>query len=73
MAQVLPLPIVKREKPISVIMVSYMTGPALLEAVNAVVADPDIFELILVDNGNTQDARKRMCMAVSSAVVAAAR
>jgi len=37
MAQVLPLPVVKREKPISVIMVSYMTGPALLEAVNAVV------------------------------------
>jgi len=65
MAQVLPLPIVKREKPISVIMVSYMTGPALLEAVNAVVADPDIFELILVDNGNTQDARKRLSQFVS--------
>ena len=65
MAQVLPLPVVKREKPISVIMVSYMTGPALLEAVNAVVADPDIFELILVDNGNTQDARKRLSQFVS--------
>lgn len=60
MAQILPLPIAKREKPISVIMVSYMTGPALLEAINAVMADPDIFELILVDNGNTLDARKRL-------------
>jgi len=60
MAQILPLPIAKREKPISVIMVSYMTGPALLEAIHAVMADRDIFELILVDNGNTLDARKRL-------------
>ena len=60
MAQILPLPIAKREKPISVIMVSYMTGPALLEAINAVMADDDIFELILVDNGNTFEARKRL-------------
>jgi len=60
MAQILPLPVAKREKPISVIMVSYLTGPALLEAINAVMADSDIFELILVDNGNTLDARKRL-------------
>ena len=60
MAQILPLPIAKREKPISIIMVSYMTGPALLEAINAVMADDDIFELILVDNGNTLEARKRL-------------
>lgn len=60
MASILPLPVTQREKPISVIMVSYMTGPALLEAINSVVTDPDIFELILVDNGNTHDARKRL-------------
>jgi len=60
MAQILPLPVAKREKPISVIMVSYMTGPALLEAINAVMVDEDIFELILVDNGNTLEARKRL-------------
>ena len=65
MAQILPLPIAKREKPISVIMVSYLTGPALLEAINAVMADPDIFELILVDNGNTPDARKRLSHVVA--------
>ncbi|WP_051279827.1 glycosyltransferase family 2 protein [Hellea balneolensis] len=60
MAEILPLPIAKREKLISVIMVSFMTGPALIEAINAVMADQDIFELILVDNGNTPDARKRL-------------
>ena len=60
MAQIFPLPITKREKPISVIMVSFMTGPALLEAIHAVMADTDIFELILVDNGNSLDARKRL-------------
>lgn len=65
MAQILPLPIAKREKPISVIMVSYMTGPALLEAVHAVMADKDIFELILVDNGNSHEARKRLSDIVS--------
>jgi len=60
MAKILPLPVAMREKPISVIMVSYMTGPALLEAIHAVIADKDIFELILVDNGNTLEARKRL-------------
>lgn len=65
MAQILPLPVAKREKPISVIMVSYMTGPALLEAITAVMADDDIFELILVDNGNTLEARKRLSAVVT--------
>jgi len=65
MAQILPLPIAKREKPISVIMVSYLTGPALLEAINAVMNDSDIFELILVDNGNTSEARKRLSHVVA--------
>ncbi len=65
MAQIFPLSVVKREKPISVIMVSYLTGPALLEAINAVMSDDDIFELILVDNGNTPEARKRISHAVA--------
>ncbi|WP_298913354.1 glycosyltransferase family 2 protein [uncultured Algimonas sp.] len=38
---------------ISVVMVSYRTGPALLDAVRAIGADPDIAELIVVDNGNS--------------------
>jgi len=41
-------------------MVSYMTGPALHEAIAAVLADPDIYELILVDNGNSPDARQKL-------------
>jgi len=65
MAQILPLPVTQREKPISVVMVSYMTGPALPEAIINVLADPDIFELILVDNGNTPAARERLSHLVS--------
>jgi GT2 family glycosyltransferase len=49
-----------RKRPISVIMVSYMTGPALMEAIMAVLSDRDIHELIVVDNGNTENARARL-------------
>ncbi len=38
-------------------MVSYYTGPALFEAVHAVLSDPEIHELILVDNGNSEATR----------------
>ncbi len=41
-------------------MVSYHTGAPLLEAVQAVLADPDILELVLVDNGNTVMAREKL-------------
>jgi GT2 family glycosyltransferase len=34
-------------------MVSYQTGPALLQSIRAVQGDPDIHELIIVDNGNS--------------------
>ena len=49
-----------RKRPISVIMVSYMTGPALMEAITAALADRDVAELIVVDNGNTESARARL-------------
>ncbi len=49
---------------ISVVMVSYMTGPALLESVNAALQDPDVFELILVDNGNMPEARNQLSQLV---------
>jgi len=39
-------------------MVCYMTGPALSEAVGAVLDDSDIYELILVDNGSTEAGRQ---------------
>lgn len=51
---------VARKRPISVVMVSYMTGPALMEAIMAVLADRDVHELIVVDNGNTESARARL-------------
>lgn len=51
----------KRKPTISVVMVSYMTGPALMEAVRSVIADPDITEFIIVDNGNSESARHRLC------------
>lgn len=50
---------------ISVIMVSYHTGPALLEALDAVLSDDEISEIILVDNGNS-DATRDSVRAVES-------
>ncbi len=41
-------------------MVSFKTGPALYESLRAVINDPDIDELILVDNGNLEPARARL-------------
>jgi N-acetylglucosaminyl-diphospho-decaprenol L-rhamnosyltransferase len=38
---------------VSVIMVAYQTGPALTESIARVLADPEVDELILVDNGST--------------------
>lgn len=49
-----------RKRPISIVMVSYMTGPALMEAITAALADRDVHELIVVDNGNTESARARL-------------
>lgn len=45
---------------ISAVMVSYMTGPALMEAVRGIQRDPDIFELIIIDNGNPRIDRARI-------------
>jgi GT2 family glycosyltransferase len=45
---------------ISVITVSYETGPILLESITATLADPDIAELIIVDNGNPQTLRAEL-------------
>lgn len=59
-AELTPLSDVAKNLPISVIMVSYMTGPALMEAIQAVLQDDDISELIVVDNGNTESARVRL-------------
>ena len=50
---------------VSVIMVTFWTGPALFEAVTAVLNDPDVFELIIVDNGNPEAARASLSEYIS--------
>ena len=47
---------------VSIVMVSYWTGPILFEAVKAVLAGSQavIKELILVDNGNTHSVIKEL-------------
>lgn len=52
------------DAPISVILVSYMTGPALLESVAALNSDPEVTEVIVVDNGNSVDDRRALYAAV---------
>ena len=59
-AKIIPLPISFPKKRISVVVVSYYTGAALFECLQAVLADPDVFELILVDNGNPETTRARL-------------
>ena len=45
---------------VSVIMVVYRTGPALTESIAHVLADPEVDELILVDNGSTVEEMATM-------------
>lgn len=45
---------------ISAVMVSWQTGPVLFDSIHAVLRDPDISELILVDHQNPADVRQRL-------------
>lgn len=45
---------------VSVIMVSYNTGPVLFRAIDAVIRQEGLHELIVVDNGNSRDVRARL-------------
>ena len=51
---------------ISVIMVSYMTGAALFKAINHVILDTQISELIIIDNGNPEEVREKLFSLVKS-------
>lgn len=42
------------DRPISAVVVSYFTGPSLMECLDALAADSAITEVVLVDNGNPQ-------------------
>lgn len=45
---------------VSVVMVSWRTGPVLPQAIAAVLGAPDIDQLILVDNGNPPEMQQRL-------------
>ena len=49
---------IARRAQVSAIMVSYFTGPLLARALDALRAQPDVKEIILVDNGNWDGAVK---------------
>lgn len=45
---------------VSVVMVVYMTGPALFTSIARVLADPDVDDFIIVDNGSTEADQARL-------------
>ncbi len=45
---------------VSAIVVSYQTGPALFDCLHALLADPDIAEVVVVDNGNPPGVMGRL-------------
>lgn len=51
---------------VSAIVVSYRTGEVLFDCLRALIAAPEIAEVILVDNGNPQDALVRVDEAFGS-------
>lgn len=48
----------KLAQKISAIVVTYRTGPRLRECLYALASDPEIHELIIVDNGNSERAER---------------
>lgn len=45
---------------VSVIMVVYMTGPALFTSIARVLADPDVDDFVIVDNGSSEPDQARL-------------
>lgn len=45
---------------ISVIMVVYLTGPALFTSIERVLADPDVDDFVIVDNGSSEADQARL-------------
>lgn len=62
-AAAVPLDVRGDETAVSVVTVVFMTGPVLFEHLDSVLTDPDVDELVVVDNGSTPedaDALRRM-------------
>ena len=49
------IPVKRPVSTVSAIVVTYWTGPALAECLNALAADPALSEIIIVNNGNDRD------------------
>jgi N-acetylglucosaminyl-diphospho-decaprenol L-rhamnosyltransferase len=45
---------------VAAIVVSYRTGPVLMDCLHALDADPDVHEIVLVDNGNPPETLNRV-------------
>jgi len=45
---------------VSIIVVSYHTGEVLFEAIESILKQQDLLELIIVDNGNDDDTKERI-------------
>ncbi len=45
---------------ISVVIVTYWTGPVLFDCLASVLAQPELADIIVVDNGNDEGARRRL-------------
>ena len=63
---------------VAVVLVSYHTGPALFECLDALRREPAIAEIALVDNGNDAETRARLadwpanvCCKAGNVVIAA--
>ena len=50
----------KPHRKVSVVMVVYMTGEALQQSIECVLADPLVDELVIVDNGSTRMEAARL-------------
>ena len=55
-----PLPYWGVGQGVSVVSVAFMTGPVLWEHVDSVLSDPDVDDLVLVDNGSTDEDAARL-------------
>jgi GT2 family glycosyltransferase len=45
---------------VSVVMVVFMTGPALFKSIDHVLADPRVGEFVIIDNGSTPDDAEKL-------------
>lgn len=60
LAEVLPASAERPSVDVSVIMVVFMTGPALFSSISRVLADPMVGDFVIVDNGSSEADQARL-------------